>query len=142
MCGDAYAGTESSALTLSRATRNRQRHDPRSCRCCASSLLDVTSYARWPARVDTGTFSHNRAAVVISGSTARIGVLDASKKGVDVVAERHDVVEVAPHISRRIFVRFADGTEWTVERGDGCSCKSALRQWYHDERGRPARTGS
>lgn len=89
----------------------------------------MEDYSRFPARV---LFSDGRllrkTAVVIAGGRVRV----AEKAGdVQVVLDRSDVETVEKLADRTVLVTFAGGDTIRIGKGDGCSCGSPLKTWYH-----------
>ena len=97
------------------------------------------NYSRFPALVKTsdGT-SINRAAVVVIDGHAELAVErpkrdHADGGGVLVIAALDDVT-VEQQNRREVILRASDGQTWSVGVGDGCSCRSALGDWYNNQR--------
>lgn len=90
----------------------------------------TVAFSRFPARVQTSDGQRlDPAAVVVEGDRAFVAV---DKRNPRVALERGDVVRVERLISRNTEVEFADGSVWTVSKGQGCSCGSPLKRWYSE----------
>ena len=103
------------------------------------------AFARFPAMVTTSDGSTvNRAAVVVIDGRALLAVQPPRQhyepQGVQVIATLDDVtVEVENR--HRTYLRAGDGQVWTVAEGDGCSCRSAILDWFRAQcRGQPLGT--
>lgn len=99
--------------------------------------MSAVTYSRFPAAIRSERRSERRAAVVVADGLARVAV--STGQGVQVV-EEFAVADVTT-ANRRTTIVGEDGTEWTVERGDGCGCGSKLRTWYREALGQPRRSG-
>jgi hypothetical protein len=88
----------------------------------------TVQFSRFPARIVTSDgMVVRKAGIVVVDGRARV----AERRGdVQVILDRADVARVERLPNRNTEVEFADGTLWTVSKGDGCSCKSPLRAWY------------
>lgn len=101
-------------------------------------------YTRFPARVSgPDGLAVNRAAVVVhADGRAIVAVLSRGRSGTPEEVARLEGVTVEKHPNRTATLTSSDGTVWTVERGDGCGCKSPLSAWLNQQVGTPRRVGT
>lgn len=106
--------------------------------------MTATLYTRYPARVaGTDGLQVNRAAVLVrADGTALVAVLSGGTRGDVQVVGQLDGATVRKNPNRTATLTAADGTEWTVARGDGCGCSSPLSRWLTAQQGTPRRMGS
>lgn len=107
----------------------------------------MSTFTRYPARVvsNDGALTLNRAAVIVYGDGRAVAAVMTGQGGrsgdVEVVAELANAT-VRKNPNRTATVKAADGTTWTVSRGDGCGCSSPLSRWLTAAQGTPRRAGT
>lgn len=109
--------------------------------------MTVSQFTRYPARVVSGdgALHLNRAAVILYADGKAVAAVMTGQGGrsgdVEVVAELADAT-VTKNPDRTATIAAADGTTWTVSRGDGCGCSSPLSRWLTAAQGTPRRAGT
>lgn len=104
----------------------------------------TTTYSRYPARVSgSDGLTVNRAAVLVhADGSAVVAVLSGGRSGDVQIVGQLEQVTVKKNPNRTATLTAEDGTTWTVSRGDGCGCTSALSRWLNREQGTPRRVGT